>query len=27
MAANNYRVSFRYRRSVFRPWLFLEPVE
>ena len=26
MAANNYRVSFRYRRSVFRPWLFLELV-
>lgn len=26
MTANNYRVSFRYRRSVFRPWLFLEMV-
>lgn len=26
MAANNYKVTFRYRRSVFRPWLFLEMV-
>ena len=26
MAANNYKVAFRYRRSVFRPWLFLELV-
>jgi hypothetical protein len=26
MAANNYRVSLRYRRSIFRPWLFLELV-
>jgi hypothetical protein len=26
MAANNYRVSLRYRRSIFRPWFFLEMV-
>ncbi len=24
MAANNYRVTFKYRRSIYRPWLFLE---
>jgi len=24
MAANNYKVSVKYRRSIYRPWLFLE---
>ena len=24
MAANNYRVTFKYRRNIYRPWLFLE---
>ncbi|MBE0568245.1 MAG: hypothetical protein IH577_01025 [Deltaproteobacteria bacterium] len=24
MAANNYRVSVKYRRRIYRPWLFLE---
>ena len=26
LAANNYRVSGKYRRSIYRPWLFLELV-
>ena len=24
MVANNYKVAFKYRRNIFRPWLFLE---
>ena len=24
MAVNNYRVTFKYRRNIYRPWLFLE---
>jgi hypothetical protein len=24
MSANNYRVTFKYRRNIYRPWLFLE---
>ena len=24
MAANNYRVTLKYRRSIYRPWLFVE---
>lgn len=26
LAANNYRISGKYRRNIFRPWLFLELV-
>jgi hypothetical protein len=26
LAANNYKVSFKYRRNIYRPWLFLELV-
>jgi hypothetical protein len=26
LATNNYKVSFRYRRNIYRPWLFLELV-
>ncbi len=26
LAANNYRVAFKYRRNIYRPWLFMELV-
>jgi len=26
MAPNNYKISFKYRRRIYRPWLFVEVV-
>ena len=26
MGANNYKISFKYRRRIYRPWLFLEVI-